>query len=111
VVPNRQNRQGQGVDPADVHSLGASIVRQGWTWSRLDDPICFQVTGPEDFKFYQDLVESSDGMLADGIDASQIRGTSAACTHTCCFLNCVNFRAKTELEHLARDGRFCKEKV
>ncbi len=60
------NRSGVGLDPIDVHALGAKIVGHvGWLWNKVDDPICFEVHNDEEYIFNQKLSASSDGQLAD----------------------------------------------
>ena len=38
------NRNGYGLSAIEVHSVGADIVRLGWSWEACDHAVCMEVT-------------------------------------------------------------------
>ena len=106
------NRDGNGINPVDVHDLLGDIVTSGWLDSRVTaigvEPSCEQ-----ELLWNHDFFKHAENMLGT-MDTSQIKALSLAGSHTTAVLRCfaqelphegdemVTHKGKLNLELLRR---------
>ncbi|CAK0817738.1 unnamed protein product, partial [Prorocentrum cordatum] len=112
VIANPLNRDGQGVDPYDVHSLLERIWGAGWSYSKTVDAVCFELPPDPAFEvqFNLDLAQSAAGMLP-AVDVANCRVSAVGCTRAVHALGAVNESCNSFLTDLCVDGRLSREKV
>ena len=105
------NRDGVGVNAADVHSLGADILAMGFSWKQVASAVCIEeAPGATDIcDFNKMLSHGCDSLPNSGLD--HVRFGSVACSHTNMFLRCVAAGVESSHEELCEGGRLCLEKI
>ena len=114
VIPHSDNRDGQGLDPVDVHALLERILAQGFVKRKTQEACCIEI-GPsnrdQQIAFNKKLVIESDGLLPDFCD-HDVRALSISSSHTNAGFRCAEAGGDTFLEEeFCTDGKLNKEKV
>ncbi|CAK0834224.1 unnamed protein product [Prorocentrum cordatum] len=108
------NRFGSGVEWHEVHILAGIIIRSGWSWSEVKDPVAIEVgngdEGSKQVRFNEELVASSEGYLARV--SNTMKMLSIACSHTNQVLRCILHCTKSyETEFVNEDGYISQDAV
>ncbi|CAK0865543.1 unnamed protein product, partial [Prorocentrum cordatum] len=108
------NRYGVGVEWYEVHTLAGIIIRGGWSWSEVKDPIAIEIAqgaaGDEQLRFNEGLAASSEGYLAKV--SAVVKILSIACSHTNQVLRCIKHKTKShEMEFTNDDQHLSQDKV
>ena len=98
------NRNGYGLSPIEVHSVGAEIVKLGWSWSACAHAVCVEETVDGDIGRFSESLSAMSNMLAPST-AKDVAFGSLSCSHTNAFLAAVNAGCPTNEAGLAIDGR------
>ncbi|CAK0908805.1 unnamed protein product [Prorocentrum cordatum] len=108
------NRFGIGVEWHEVHILAGIIIRSGWSWSEVKDPVAIEVgngdEGSKQVRFNEELVASSEGYLARA--SNTMKMLSIACSNTNQVLRCILHCTKSyETEFVNEDGCISQDAV
>ena len=96
------NRNGYGISPIEVHALGETIVKLGWSWNACSHAVCIEDDAKSTIgSFTQKLSQSASGLAPK--TASDIVAGSLSCSHTTAFLDAVNNAVPTTSLTLAVD--------
>lgn len=105
------NRDGQGVNAEDVHSLGADILSMGFSWNQVASAVCIEETpGTTSIRDFNKTLSSGCDILPQDV-LEQVRYGSLACSHTNMFLRCLAEGVNSSHEELSEGGRLSLEKV
>ncbi|CAK0855463.1 unnamed protein product, partial [Prorocentrum cordatum] len=101
------NRYGVGVEWYEVHTLAGIIIRGGWSWSEVKDPIAIEIAqgaaGDEQLRFNEGLAASSEGYLAKV--PAVVKILSIACSHTNQVLRCIKHKTKSHEMEFTNDDQ------
>lgn len=98
IGAHSENRYGDGLIPANVHSLISKIFGHGYSFKSLQDPTCSQMP-PPDYPHTQRLVAFNSKTVEDSAGltppyAEVLRAVSLTCGHTSQGLRCVTAGVK-----------------
>ena len=102
-----QNRSGQMVSVADVHSKGAAMSQIGFSLSKLGESVCFELPlhhmeKEKVVNANKSLSELSDNMVSKPLGSE--RFASVSTSHTTAFLKAVEQSCKTCEDELSVNG-------
>ena len=104
------NRYGLGVVASWMHSLGAKIVRMGWSWHACSGAVCIEDDMARSTATYTRALQRSSELFGDSSD-TEIGYGSVASGHTNQFLVGALSGVPCEEEGISVDGRMSKSKI
>ena len=105
---SRQNRDGSGINPVDVHDLLGDIISAGWLDSRVQ-AIAHEPTGQEDIDWNVRLFESMHNRCGP-IEPTMIKALSLAGSHTNSVLRCFHYEVMHDGDpSVCHEGRLSME--
>ncbi|OLP78270.1 hypothetical protein AK812_SmicGene41565, partial [Symbiodinium microadriaticum] len=105
---SRQNRDGSGINPVDVHDLLGDIISAGWLDSRVQ-AIAHEPTGQEDIDWNVRLFESMHNRCGP-IEPTMIKALSLAGSHTNSVLRCFHYEVMHDGDaSVCHEGRLSVE--
>ena len=109
IMPNlvgchETNRNGYGLSPIEVHSLGAEIARLGWSWGACQHAICVEEDANKSIGKFTAKLSAMSEYLAP-MSSGEIAYGSLSCSHTNAFLAATNAACPTMEKTLAVDDR------
>ena len=104
------NRYGFGVSAAQVHHLGAQIVRMGWSWSACALAVCIADGATRRSAAFTAKMQRGSEKFGKSVE-NEIRYGSLACGHTNQFLVAALDRAVSDEEAISTDGRISIEQI
>ena len=96
-----RNRDGCGVNGADVHRLVAAIYEIGWDSAQTASAACTDASG-DDWSYNEKVMRASDGRLPP---MQGMKFVSLACSHTNQGLRAIKAAVDTENTNMTLDGK------
>ena len=114
VLVHPDNRAKMGINAHQAHKTGSMIVAIGADLAELTKSTCFEMSTNEATKaaqvaFNNNLVTSSDGMIAPVTGRERFLSVSAS--HTTAFCRAAKAQCKTSFDNVSEDGTLCLSKL
>ena len=97
------NRNGYGLSPIEVHSLGAEIARLGWSWGACAHAVCVEEDAKQSIGKFSACLSAMSNYLAP-MSPGEVAYGSLSCSHTNAFLAAANAGCPTMETSLSVDG-------
>ena len=106
-----ENRDGYGVNGADVHALGHDIAHLGWDWAEVKGAVCVEeAPASGHIRSFNEALATKSPDLAP-VEPETLRYGSVASSHTNMFLRAVAAGVASEDPYCSRDGRLSLDKL